>query len=203
MDLPFFAACERNKEPILQALQGLLPRHGLVLEIGAGTGQHAVHFAPCFPELHWLPCDRPDYLAGLKARLAIEGTGNILEPRVLDVRELPWPLDRADWVYSANTAHIMNWQAVCAMFRMVGRLLPAAGGFSLYGPFKYRGRHTAGSNRAFDARLRAEAPHMGIRDVLHLSVLADAAGMALSDDIAMPANNRLLVFSRNEQNGPE
>jgi SAM-dependent methyltransferase len=192
-ELPFAEACERNKTPILEALLSLLPARGHVLEIGSGTGQHVVHFAPRFDRLCWQPSDRPEYLAGLNARIRAEGPPNILPAIELDVFSA-WPDREYAAVYSSNTAHIMSWPAVCAMFAGVGGRLAGGGAFCLYGPFNVDGGYTSASNREFDRALRARDPDMGLRDVESLDSLARERQMALTERLPMPANNQLLVF---------
>ena len=193
--LPFAPACERNKQPILAVLRQVLPNNGTVLEIGSGTGQHVVHFAAYLPELQWQPADRPEYLPGLRHRLQVEGSANIHSPILLDVLE-QWPDQVFDAVYSANTAHIMAWPAVCAMFAGVAPRLVMGGVFCLYGPFNEKGKFTAPSNAAFDVQLRRENPQMGLRDVESLESLAFDQQMSLKHRFQLPANNQLLVFRR-------
>jgi len=191
--LPFSEACERNKEPILEALRPLLPNRGHVLEIGSGTGQHVVHFAPHRPNLTWQPTERREHLPGLNARIRLEGRFNILPAIELDA-EGAWPDHQYVAVYSANTAHIMSWPAVCAMFAGVGRRLMRSGVFCLYGPFNAGGSHTAPSNAEFDRQLQARDPAMGLRDIEALDELARSSGLRLDQRRELPANNQLLVF---------
>jgi len=195
--LPFAPACERNKQPIWEVLRQMLPDSGTVLEIGSGTGQHVVYFAAQRARLQWQPSDRPEYLPGLKRRLQTEGGDNILSPIRLDVLQL-WPEQAFDAVYSANTAHIMGWPAVCAMFAGVGKRLVRDGVFCLYGPFNEAGAFTAPGNAAFDAQLRSEDPQMGLRDIQDLESLAAEQWMSLGWRFQLPANNQLLVFLKHE-----
>jgi SAM-dependent methyltransferase len=192
--LPFSDACERNKHPILSVLRELLASRRRVVEIGAGTGQHAVHFARHLPHLSWQPTDRGEYLPGLAARVAVEGPPNLAAPIELDVMEQPWPDLRADAVFSANTLHIMSWAAVQALFAGLRHALEADGVLAIYGPFKRGGRFTADSNAAFDAMLRERDPASAVRDFEAVDALAAAAGLELQADYAMPANNQLLVW---------
>jgi hypothetical protein len=194
-DLPFAEACERNKTPILEALLSLLPTRGHLLEIGSGTGQHAVHFAPRFARLSWQPSERPEHLAGLNARIRAEGAPNILPAIALDVFAA-WPDREYVAAYSSNTAHIMSWPAVCAMFVGIGRRLAGGGPFCLYGPFNEGGACTSTSNEEFDRALRSRDPEMGLRDVEALDALGREHRLALQQRIAMPANNQLLVFRK-------
>jgi len=191
--LPFSEACERNKEPILEVLRTLLPDRGHVLEIGSGTGQHVVHFAPHFPKLSWQPTERRDQLPGLNTRIRREGHTNILPAIELDVQGA-WPDHPYAAVYSANTAHIMSWTAVCAMFAGVGRRLLPSSAFCLYGPFNQGGAHTAPSNAEFDRQLQERDPAMGLRDIEALEGLAHSSGLRLGQRLELPANNQLLVF---------
>lgn len=195
-DLPFSPACERNKVPIGDALESTLPGSGDVLEIGAGTGQHVVYLASRFPGLRWQPSDRAGYLPGLAARVAREAVENVLPPVELDVYGA-WPRRCFEAVYSANTAHIMGWDAVCSMFAGVGACLKTDGVFCLYGPFNEKGRYTSASNAEFDRDLRMRDAAMGIRDLEAIERLAKDQGMHLRDVFKLPANNQLLVFYRN------
>jgi len=189
-------ACERNKEPILEALSQVLPTRGQVLEIGSCTGQHLVFFAPSFPELSWQPSDQMEYLEGLSARIRIEGSPNILEAIELDVTK-DWPEQFFDAVYSSNTAHIMSWESVCAMIAGVGNCLLPGGVFCLYGPFNEGGRFTSVSNQEFDRSLRARDANQGIRDLESLETQASGQQMQLMHQFRLPANNCLLVFRKN------
>ena len=195
--LPFSEACERNKEPILEVLDQVFPSKGLVLEIGSCTGQHAVCFASSFRELSWQPSDQLEYLEGLSARIRQEGSPNILPVVELDVMQ-EWPGQQFDAVFSSNTAHIMNWQSVCAMFEGVGRCVLPGGPFCLYGPFNEAGRFTSPSNREFDRSLRLRDPAMGIRDLEALDILAQEHQLKLERQFQLPANNRLLLFRKNK-----
>ncbi len=194
--LPYSAAAERNREPILAVLKDILPAAGTILEIGSGSGQHVVYFAHALPAWIWQPSEMPDALPGLKARLADEGGANIRPPLVLDVTTKEWPATVFDALYSANTAHIMPWKAVLAMLAGAGRLLRPGGLFALYGPFHDGGRHDAPSNIEFDAWLKQRDPEMGVRDALALAAAARRHGLEKIDQRSMPANNRILVFNK-------
>ena len=191
--LPFADASERNKAPILENLLGVLPARGRVLEIGSGTGQHVVHFARACPRLVWQPTERMECLDGLNARIRREGGPNILPAIELDVAGA-WPDHDCVAAYSSNTAHIMSWTAVSAMFSGVGERLVEDGVFSLYGPFNVAGSHTSASNAEFDQQLRQRDPDMGLRDVEKLQTLAAKHRMQLEQRLQLPANNQLLVF---------
>lgn len=195
--LPFSPACERNRAPILDVLREHLPAPARVLEIGGGTGQHAEFFAAHLPHLHWQSSDRTDYLPGLATRIARTALPNLPAPIELDVarREL-WPAQRFNAVFSANTLHIMGWDEVEQFFALAGAVLETAAVLIVYGPFNYGGRFTSDSNAAFDAQLRATDPKRGIRGFEAVDTLARGQGFALAADIAMPANNRSLVWQR-------
>lgn len=195
--LPFSEACERNKGPILDVLREAFEPVRRVLEIGSGTGQHAVWFARHLPHLDWQPTERPGELPGLRLRVEREGPANLRAPLGLDVGLLPWPVAAADAVFSANTLHIMPWAGVEAFFDGVARVLPASGAtLAVYGPFRYGGDFTTPSNAAFDEWLRLRDPASGIRDFEAVDLLARRAGLVLAADHAMPANNQLLVWRR-------
>ncbi len=197
--LPYSEACERNKHPILAVLRRVLPAGATVLEVGAGTGQHAVHFARELPQLAWQPTDRDTALPGLAARIDAEGTANLRPAFELDVSRGPWPAPGShSVVYTANTLHIMGWPQVEAFFDGVAALLRPLPEAMLvaYGPFRYGGRFTTDSNRDFDAMLRARDPASGIRDFDAVDALAGRAGLHLREDCAMPANNQLLIWVR-------
>lgn len=193
---PTAESCLQNRAPILTVLRAVLAGRRRLLEIGSGTGQHAVYFAPELPHLQWQTSDLEENHAAIHAWLADAGSPNILPPLALDVRTRPWPADAVDAVFSANTAHIMGWDAVEAMFAGVGRVLEEGGVFALYGPFNYGGGYTADSNARFDAWLRQRDPASGVRDFEALDALARTAGLRLWQDYAMPADNRTLVWRK-------
>jgi hypothetical protein len=183
---PFSDACERNRGPILEVLRRVFAGSRRVLEIGSGTGQHAAYFSAELAHLEWQASDVARHLPGIR----LWG----VEPIELDV-DGPWPAVDADAAFSANTAHIMSWQQVERMFAGVAGMRSLEV-FCLYGPFSYGGRHTAESNARFDAMLRARDPASGVRDFDAISALALRCGMHVVEDIAMPANNRLLVMRK-------
>jgi cyclopropane fatty-acyl-phospholipid synthase-like methyltransferase len=189
-------ACERNKEPILQILRRAFAASRHVLEIGSGTGQHAVYFARKLPNLTWQTSDTGDYLAPLRTRIEQENAANLPPPLDLDVRRQPWPVKGIDSVFSANTLHIMSWQAVESFFHGIGTLLGTGAVLCVYGPFRYAERYTSASNEAFDRHLRARDAMSGIRDFEAVNKLAAAEGLSLDADYDMPANNRTLVWRR-------
>lgn len=189
-------ACERNKGPILAVLRTEFAASAQVLEIGSGTGQHAVHFAAHLPHLTWQPSELPESLPQLAERIRLEGPQNLQQPQPLDVRDDPWSAGPVDAVFSANTLHIMSWSAVLEFFRGVGAVLDAPGVLCVYGPFRFRGRHTSASNAEFDRWLKLRDPDSGVRDFEALDELARAQGLTFAADHAMPANNRTLVWRR-------
>lgn len=193
---PFYESSEQNKTPILAVLRELLSEPARVLEIGSGTGQHAVHFARQLPHLEWQTSDLPPLLPGIRLWLAEAHLRNTPPPIALDVTATPWPEGVFDAVFSANTAHIMHWHQVQAMFRGVGGVLREGGLFCLYGPFSYGGVHVSESNARFDASLKARDPGMGVRDVDDLNRLAAVCGMSAERDFVMPVNNRILIWRR-------
>lgn len=189
-------ACERNKEPILQILRRAFAASRQVLEIGSGTGQHAVYFARKLPNLTWHTSDTGEYLAPLRLRIEHENAPNLPPPVELDVRRHPWLVKGIDSVFSANTLHIMSWQAVESFFQGVGTLLGPGAVLCVYGPFRYAERYTSASNEAFDRYLRERDAMSGIRDFEAVNALAVAEGLSLDADYDMPANNRALVWRR-------
>ncbi len=192
---PFSQACENNKDPILVVLLRHFQQVRHVLEIGSGTGQHAIHFSAAMPHLIWQTSDRDICLPGINLWLAEYPHTNLRPPQVLDVTQAHWPTG-FDAVFSANTAHIMNWTSACHMIQQVGRRLPPAGLFALYGPFNYQGRYTSDSNRQFDQHLKAIDPEQGIRDFEAVNETAETVGLSLLEDNAMPANNRLIIWRK-------
>lgn len=195
--LPFSPACENNKGPILDHLrQAFADGVRGVLEIGSGTGQHALWFAGHLPWLIWQPTEIPQSLATLRPRCAASGLDNLLPPQSLDVFDEPWPLPVPEAVFTANTLHIMPMSGVEALFQGLHRQAPTGCRLVVYGPFNYNGRHTSASNAQFDDALRARSPHSGIRDIEDIDRLAEKAGFRHQADHAMPANNRLIVWRR-------
>lgn len=195
MERPFSQACENNKSPILSILHQYLSAVDLVLEVGSGTGQHAVYFAENLPHLRWQPADQQQYIDGIQSWLDWAQRDNILPPLVLDVNK-PWPIDSVPAIFSANTVHIMSWAAVENFFRGVRQVLASDGIFCLYGPFNYGGDYSSDSNASFDQWLKARDPLSGIRDFEAVNDLAVDAGLSLLADHAMPANNRCLVWQK-------
>jgi len=204
IDKPYSPACERNREPILALLREHFADRRQVLEVGSGTGQHAVHFAAAMPWLRWQCSDRREYLPGIGSWLDEAALANTPAPVALDVARGPWPTpalprqpdDRFDAAYSANTLHIMSWREVEAFFAGLEAVIADDARLAVYGPFNYGGAFTSDSNAAFDASLKARDPAMGIRDFEAVDALARAIGLRLVADAPMPANNRLLLWHR-------
>lgn len=194
--LPVSPACERNRDPILEVLRDRFADRRRVLEIGSGTGQHAVHFAAAMPWLTWQASERPGHLAGIEAWLSEAALPNTPPPIALDVAEGPWPAGPFDALFSANTLHIMGWPAVEAFFAGLPPVLAADATVVVYGPFNYGGSYSSKSNRDFDAWLKARDPASGIRDFERVDRLAQGIGLRLAADHPMPANNRCLCWSR-------
>jgi SAM-dependent methyltransferase len=167
-----------------------------VLEIGSGTGQHAVHFGAALPALRWQTSDLPANHDGIRAWLEEAALPNVLPPIALDAGSDHWPPGPFDAVYTANTSHIMSWPEVQGMFRGIGRVLAPGGLLCIYGPFNRGGQFTAPSNAQFDASLKAQAPHMGLRNLEDMVELARAQQLTLVADMPLPANNSLLVWQR-------
>ena len=195
-DKPFSPACERNRDPILAVLRTHFADRRHALEIGSGTGQHAVHFAAAMPWLTWQCSDVAEHQPGIRAWLDEAALPNTPAPIELDVARGPWPPARFDAVFSANTLHIMGWPEVEAFLAGLGAVLADAATVVVYGPFNYGGTYTSHSNREFDGWLRARDPRCGIRDFEAVDALARGVGLDLVEDVAMPANNRCLVWRR-------
>lgn len=201
-DKPFSPACERNREPILAILQTHFAERRHVLEIGSGSGQHAVHFAAAMPWLTWQCTDRAEYLPGIRQWLDEAALPNTAPPLALDVATGPWRLPRFDAAFSANTLHIMGWAEVEALFAGLDAALADDATLVVYGPFNYDGDYSSDSNREFDGWLRARDPRSGIRDFEAIDTLAHSIRLQLIDDVAMPANNRCLVWRRGSTSHP-
>jgi cyclopropane fatty-acyl-phospholipid synthase-like methyltransferase len=189
-------ACERNREPILTVLRQWLPPGARVLEIGSGSGQHAVAFSRSLDGVQWQASEHPEALAPLVERLRSEGVRP--DALALDVQERQqWPSCEFEAVFSANTCHILPPAGVSSLLALAAAVLQPGGLLLLYGPFQDGGVHTAASNAAFDAHLRSLDPRMGVRDAIALRAEAGALGLSAEAEVAMPANNRMLIFRRN------
>ncbi len=195
-------ACARNRDPILDVLRRVLPPAGMVLEVASGTGEHAVHFAAGLPGVTWQPSD-PD--AGARASIAAwaeeAALPNLRPVLALDAAAPPWPVDHADALVCINMVHISPWRATLGLLAEAGRLLPAGGPLVLYGPYRVDGAHTAPSNEAFEQWLKGRDPRFGVRDVAEVAAAAAPRGLRLTERVAMPANNFILVLRKDRATG--
>ena len=196
MNKPYSASCDNNREPILSVLERLLINCSSVLEIGSGTGQHAVYFAERLPQLVWQCSDLEQNHAGIRQWLGEAALPNTPAPLSLDVRLHDMSGLRFDAVFSANVIHIMGWDAVKLMIQGAGNVLSNNGLLILYGPFNYGNRYTSDSNARFDEWLKQRNPESGIRNFENVEKLANDAQLKLLEDIAMPANNRILIWQK-------
>jgi len=188
-------AVARNRDAILVVLRRALPDRGIVLEIASGSGEHAVHIAGSLPDLTWLPSDPdPEARRSIRAHTERAGLTNILPPLDVDARAANWAVDRVDAVVCINMIHIAPWAATEGLMAGVGQCLRDGGVLILYGPFREGGRHSADSNAAFDASLRARDPDWGVRDREAVAAEAALRGLVLTEGVAMPANNLILIF---------
>ncbi|WP_333607048.1 DUF938 domain-containing protein [Arsukibacterium sp.] len=195
-DLPYSQACENNKGPIAEVLKQAFATCQSVLEVGSGTGQHALYFAQQLPHLQWQASDQAQYLPALNERIRRATLANLAPAVCLDVTQDKAPAP-SDGLFSANTLHIMPWSVVQRLFSRLNELTKAEAVLCIYGPFNYQGQFTSDSNQAFDRSLKSRDPAMGIRDIEQVLSLASAQGFTLQQDIAMPANNRLLWLTKN------
>jgi len=193
---PFAESCEQNRDPILAVLKTVFADRNRVLEVASGTGQHAVYFGQALPHLTWQTSELPQNHAGIWAWLDEAGLPNVLPPLDIDVNDDAWPLATFDAVFNANTVHIVSWPEVERMFAGIGSVLVRNGCLCLYGPFNYGGAFTSDSNARFDAWLKERNPDSGVRDFEAINHLAVNQGMVLVQDVAMPANNRMLVWRK-------
>ncbi|MGB1261617.1 MAG: DUF938 domain-containing protein [Cognaticolwellia sp.] len=195
MKKPFSQACENNKPYILSQLINSFRDSKTVLEVGSGTGQHAVHFATNMPWLTWQTSDVALNHQGISQWLNECVATNLHHPLELDLNNV-WPVSNIDAIYTANTLHIVSWALVQAFFNGVAQHLNLSGKCVIYGPFNYGGKFTSDSNANFDLWLKDRDSNSGIRDIEAIIKLAKSAGLALDNDHTMPANNRLLVFTK-------
>jgi len=193
---PYSESCDQNRDAILQIIKPLLKNRKNVLEIGSGTGQHAVYFAQKMPQVIWHTSDKKENHPGILAWIEEADLENVRAPLPLDVSRNEWPTDKIDVIYSANTAHIMSWPEVEMLMAGVGKKLATNGLFILYGPFNYDRKYTSESNARFDQWLRDRNPLSGIRDFEALDRLAISVGMTLENDFEMPTNNRILCWRK-------
>lgn len=196
MTKPYSQACENNKAPILSKIKTYLTGNECILEIGSGTGQHAVHFAKHLPNIIWQTADQAMHHEGINAWLDEAKLSNLIVPITLDLNH-DWPVTKKyDAIYTANTLHIVSEPLVEKLIIGAAKHSQSQSHLFIYGPFNYNGQFTSESNQGFDAMLRARDPHSGIRDQEWVVSLANKQGFELVQDHEMPANNRLLVFKR-------
>jgi cyclopropane fatty-acyl-phospholipid synthase-like methyltransferase len=197
LNKPFAESCEQNKFPILDVLQKEFAHSKRVLEIGSGTGQHAVFFAEKLPHLEWYTSEQAENLPGINAWIDDCNLGNIHRPFEFNVSDPShWPNMTFDGIFSANTAHIMSWADVQNLFDCAGKLLECESPFCLYGPFNYDNQYTSDSNARFDQWLKDRDPDSGIRNFEDLVELGERNKLTLQLDYIMPANNRTLVWRK-------
>ncbi|MDE0062602.1 MAG: DUF938 domain-containing protein [Gammaproteobacteria bacterium] len=189
------SAADRNKGPILDVLEEVLPERGLVLEIASGAGRHVAYFAAALAGLVWQPSE-PDAEMRRMIAAAAAGTPNVREPLDLDVLRQPWPISAADAIVNINMIHVTPWDATVALMGGAAAVLSDGGVLYMYGPYRRFGGHTAPSNAAFHERLRMQDGRWGLRDMEDVERLAGEAGLVLERRVAMPANNFSLVFRR-------
>jgi SAM-dependent methyltransferase len=190
-------AAVRNREPILQILERVLPERGTILEVGSGSGEHAVFFAPRLAGRVWQPTDAdPEAVASIQAWRDELTAENLSAPRRFDVRERPWPFDELIGVVAINVIHISPWEVCEALIEGAGTALRPRGVLYLYGPFKFDGRHTAISNEVFDSSLQSQDPRWGVRDLADVRNLAARHGFEEEGVFTMPVNNFSVVFSK-------
>ena len=190
-------AASRNRDPILAVLRRVLPARGTVLEVAAGSGEHALYFAAALTSLAWQPTDAdPEAVASIAAWRSAEGSANLREPFLLDATAGEWPVAAVDAVFSANMIHIAPWAACLGLLAGAGRHLVDGGVLVTYGPYRIGGAHTAPSNEAFDRDLRRRDAEWGVRDLESVVDAAARCGLRLEETVAMPANNQTLVFRK-------
>ena len=196
MNKPFSQACENNKDPILSVLKRVFDSPCEVLEIGSGTGQHAVYFAEHLPHVTWQPSDQAIHLPGIDLWINEAKLRNIKNPLTLDINQKLWPVSEIDAVFTANTLHILSWKSVQVFIESLGTVMRPGAIFCSYGPFNVNGKYTSESNAFFDTWLKEQNPLSAIRDLESVTSLASDAGMKLKENIEMPANNKLLIWEK-------
>ena len=193
----FAPAAERNRQPILDVLRRVLPPAGLVLEVASGTGQHTIFFSEHLPALHWQPTDASsEALQSIGEWVDEAARKNLLAPLELDVRSPQWPVTKADALLCINMIHISPWETTKALFQGASQLLAGGSPLVTYGPYRLHGEHTAPSNAAFDQSLRSRNARWGVRDIDELRELGGQTGFVLEERVSMPANNMILVWTR-------
>ena len=196
----FSPSAERNKEPILQQLLKWLEGNEIILEIGSGSGQHALFFAEYLPKICWRCSDRRDYLPELTDNIRSAEQANVLPPIELDVMHYDWGLKQYDAIFTANTFHIMTKVGVDYFLTHVCQALPPQGKLIVYGPFNYHSAYTSDSNRDFDVMLRQRNVGSCIKSFETINKTLSDNHFTLQDDVAMPANNRLIVWQYQANN---
>lgn len=196
MTMPYSESCDQNKDPILSVISPLFISCSRVLEVGSGTGQHAIYFAKNMPHLTWYTSDRASFLSGIRMRLEETVLPNVISPLELDVTTSTWPELEVDAIFTANTLHIMHHDDVVNFISGASRLLKPEGSLVIYGPFNYGGLYTSESNECFDKRLVNNDPLSGIKHFEEIKLLAEKNDMQLITDYEMPANNRILHFMK-------
>ncbi len=196
MQKPYSQSCDQNKQPILSVIEPLFSSSSEILEIGSGTGQHAIYFAGKMPHLRWHCSDCSAYIEGIKQWLDEYDVANVPAPFVLDVSDSDWPVLPFDAIFTANTIHIMHPQDVKNLMKGAGGLLKEGGDLIIYGPFNYDGSYTSASNESFDRWLKNKDPLSGIKNFEDIVSLAKINGMRLCHDYEMPENNRILHFKK-------
>jgi cyclopropane fatty-acyl-phospholipid synthase-like methyltransferase len=191
---PFSQACINNRDFILEQLRHLLSEAESVLEVGSGTGQHAVYFSNKLPAITWQTSDLEENHEGINAWVIESGVKNCLAPVTLNVADEQWLTQSFDAIFTANSLHIMSLEHVTHFFQKAHHVLNPAGLLIAYGPFKYNGNYTSDSNERFDQFLQASSPEKGIRNIEEINKLAIDNNLKLFADLTMPANNRLLVW---------
>jgi SAM-dependent methyltransferase len=199
MDVRHSDASKRNKDPILEVLREVLPDDPNVLEIGSGTGQHAMYFARHLEGVVWQPADRPGRTNSVEARRRRAELENVREPLELDLFDDEWPVDSVDALVAINVLHIAPWSATERLFEHAARVVRPGGIVYVYGPFRYRDRELEPSNQRFDEMLQSRDPEMGLREVGAVRERAAGHGFEFLEDRAMPANNRSLIWRNDDE----
>ena len=194
--LPVSEACLRNQQPIADVLEQELPQAGVVLELGSGTGQHGAFFSRRLPRIKWQPSELANRIAGINAWREKSQCSNFLPPLILDVGQDLWPVRQVDAVFSANLVHFVGWNKIRVMLGGVRRALKHTGIAIFYGPFNVGGHFTSDGNRRLDQWLKARDPEAGIKHIEQFILAARREKLRLLKDIAMPANNRLLILQK-------
>lgn len=196
MTKKYSEACERNKEPILKVLSQYLQSEGRLLEIGSGTGQHAVYFGENLPKIQWVTSDLPKNHPSITAYLKAAQQKNVHGPETLKISKDDFPKRPFNYVFSANTLHIMSWKECKTLFKLLGKRLREGSLVFFYGPFNYDNKFTSESNERFHQSLKLRSEKSGIRNFEDVLSQMKKSGFKKIDDHEMPANNRLLVFER-------